>query len=400
MPMSYMGTKRHLAPTIRTEILDAVEHGRVVDLFAGMGSVVASLSPDVPVVANDFLAFTTAFSKGRFLPRDQRSPLEVSKALTGPYVSHRSNLVRRFRRRTNRELSALDGQPRELANLMDSSPHVGNSAHYRAEARRCSQTTGPDRYVLTTLYFSGSYFSTQQAIDLDAIRFAIDSSSFRGNTRQWLLAAWLNSAGILSNSPGHTAQFLRPNSEEAFRRIQRSWQRSVWETFCDSLDSIRPIGTKEWRSSNKVTNSEAIRLLSRLDPDSIGAVYADPPYTKDQYERYYHVLETLYRYNFPASQGRGRTPQYCRTSDFSLASAVEDAFRRLFERCRRLECTLVLSYPTNGLLLQKGIEIEDMADGFRPVRRLELDYSHSTMGASKGKKRKEAQEQIYVFKPR
>jgi len=46
---------------------------------------------------------------------------------------------------------------------------------------------------------------------------------------------------------------------------------------------------------NRVEVSDALSLLKSSRVSSVTAVYADPPYTKDQYSRYYHVYETMYR---------------------------------------------------------------------------------------------------------
>lgn len=398
--MSYMGTKRYLAPAFKSQILDVADEGPVLDLFCGMGSVIEALGSEIPVRANDFLSFAASFARARFLSRNTIKPYSVARELTPNYLLHRELLRRTYARRLNEEGKAVASGPSALASFMDAAPHAGVSDHYRREVGRRRCTSHPLHHSLAVLYFAGGYFSTQQAIDLDAIRHAIDRSGIRGNSREWLVSAWINAAGTLSNSPGHTAQFLRPNSESAYDRIVRSWNRSAWTAFCDSLEELRPRGTGAWRRLNRVYNSDALTLLSRLEPGSVGVIYADPPYTKDQYQRFYHVYETLYRYDFPSSSGRGRTPTYDRVSTFSRASTVECAFASLFRSSARLQAPLVLSYPSDGLLSQAGRDVSQVASPWMRLRDTRtVEHHHSTLGASKGARNKNTQELIHVFEP-
>jgi len=86
------------------------------------------------------------------------------------------------------------------------------------------------------------------------------------------------------------------------------------------------------------------------------AVYADPPYTRDHYSRYYHVLETMARHdepeismtmirsgNSPAlSRGMYRTDRH--QSPFCIKSQAPGAFCELFEGVKGRKVPLVLSY--------------------------------------------------------
>lgn len=126
-------------------------------------------------------------------------------------------------------------------------------------------------------------------------------------------------------------------------------------------------------------------------------MYADPPYTKDQYSRYYHVYETLYLYDFPGSSGAGRYRESRFITPFCLASQVAAAFETLFSRVADARLTLILSYPKEGLLAKQGQQMSPLIrDYFRTVKERTLIRQHSTMGASSGQHRKEAVEKIYV----
>lgn len=303
----------------------------MLDLFSGMGSVAEALASDTPVITNDFLRFTTAFARARFLNSDRTPIGEAMRRLLPAYLEHRSHLRNKFSRRLTAELRSVEEGAEGLRCWMNDAPHVGRSRHYRIVAATAGRTSGPDHYEMVTRYYSAGYFSTPQAIDLDAIRWAIDATpSVR--PRSWLLAAWLEAASSVINAPGHSAQYLKPNGESSHARIARYWRRSAWESFATALESVRPVGTADWRENNLVRNSEAVALLRRLRSSDVGAVYADPPYTRDQYHRYYHVYESMYRYDFPEARGEGRTPppESMRLSRFSRAGSVREAFESLF----------------------------------------------------------------------
>jgi adenine-specific DNA-methyltransferase len=68
---------------------------------------------------------------------------------------------------------------------------------------------------LTQYYFAAGYFSLRQAMQFDALRYAIDSTLLSDCDRDWALAAWICTAARLANAPGHTAQYLKPNNEQA-----------------------------------------------------------------------------------------------------------------------------------------------------------------------------------------
>jgi len=214
------------------------------------------------------------------------------------------------------------------------------------------------------------------------------------------IAAWLSAAGVVINAPGHAAQFLKPSNDAVYKRIRRQWQRPVWSIFVEQLEAIQPVGTKKWRAGNSVCNDDALTLLVSPEFDRVGIVYADPPYTKDHYSRFYHVYETLYRYDFPASSGAGRYRPDRFQTPFSLARNVEDAFRRLFAGVAKRGLPLILSYPDNGLLHRGGTRVTTLLEEHFSIHNAyHVTLQHSTLGASSGSHVKPALEGVYVCVP-
>jgi adenine-specific DNA-methyltransferase len=362
-----------------------------------MGSVASYLAPRFPVVTNDLLSFTAAFARARFLDIPRRPGRELLGELWPVYQSQVRALRERFGRRLAGERRALSGGPRDLDTWMATAPHAGSSDRYKQFAKSAAQSEDEDHYSLVTLYFAAAYFSTAQAIEVDALRRAIDDRADQ-DERDRLLAAWIAAAAVAINAPGHTAQYLKPRHHAICTRIQRQWSRSIWSLFVDKLQTLEPHGDRGWRQRNRVYVADALELLrSGTLRGAVGAVYADPPYTKDQYSRYYHVYETMYRYDFPESTGEGRVRRDRTPSPFCLLTQVTESFEALFSMTASLGVPLVLSYPSNGLLTKRGVDIGRLARGyFQSCDMTEMPYHHSTMGGSSGTKSKDAMERIYV----
>ena len=393
----YMGTKRHMADHVRDAIGELTREGRVVDLFSGMGSVAESLQDTASVVTNDALSFTAALSRARFtaLKRSAEAPATLVR-LRPAYDARLRELTQKYSQQLASEYRALAGTRADLVEYMQRAAHVGNSAAHRRAARAAAVASTSEHYELASLYFSAGYLSLQQAIEVDSIRSAIDRDTHL-NDRDWLLGAWITATSVLVNAPGHTAQFLRPNSASAHARIVRTWGRSVWDEFIVALDSVGLVGTEEWRSKNSVFVGDALDLISTGQLHDVGTIYADPPYTKDQYSRYYHVYETLYRYDYPDSSGAGRNRSDRFTTGFSLKSAVVASFHDLCRNVARMRVPLVVSYPSSGLLAELDLTVADIASQyFADVDTLSFEANHSTMGGSTGTSKKTATENLYV----
>lgn len=403
MPIRYMGTKRQIAHRVRRLAEGVRPEGKVVDLFSGIGCVTAALEGFRSVITNDALEFSAALARARFSSTPKRSVPIALDSLRPAFRAHARSLYVRFAEQLRAEGRALEGDTASLATYMRRARHAANDLRVAEAASKASKSKSSARYCLASLYYSAGYFGLLQCIHLDALRYAIDRAAGMDEARDWLLAAWLSAASAVANAPGHTAQYLKPNSERASLRIVSAWRRSVWDQFQNALIAIKPVGTAEWRRGNRAHASDALTLLQSNKLRSVGMVYADPPYTRDQYSRYYHVLETLYKYDFPSVEGEARIgPLGDRFSTgFCLRSKVIATFEQLFGAISALGVPLVLSYPSSGLLTDAGGAVRELAkDAFRIEKHESFGAQHSTMGASRGVNSKAATENLYVFRPR
>jgi adenine-specific DNA-methyltransferase len=258
-------------------------------------------------------------------------------------------------------------------------------------------------HCLLTVAHGATYFGVRQAIDLDSIRHAADRLLAEGvvsaEEHRWMLLALCQTVSTVSNSTGHFAQYLSP-SDTNICRIVRKRRMDCWSIWSGALIKYRPIGTVAWRRGNRVFKTDAAKLLLSLS-DKVrqpAVIYADPPYTSDQYSRYYHVLENAVLYDYPETSGKGQYRADRFTSGFSLKAGVDNAFNDLIAAAAKLPSVFILSYPTNGLLKDATKRImELLTNQFVYVEQpLVIPHLHSTMGASKGAQKQAVDENIFI----
>jgi adenine-specific DNA-methyltransferase len=156
----------------------------------------------------------------------------------------------------------------------------------------------------------------------------------------------------------------------------------------NAIEDFMPIGSRNWRRENRAFRSDALGLLKQFQASKARprVVYADPPYTNDQYSRYYHLFETVLLYDYPEPSGAGLYRGHRFASEFSIKSKVSASLSTLIERSAEIGADLILSYPTNGLLVGSRELIPGMLKRFyrRRSEPIEISHSHSAMGGSKG----------------
>lgn len=402
--ISYMGTKRRIAPIV-ADIVDSLQPGPILDAFAGMCAVGAAVAPTRPVWTNDWGVFAALV--GRTLFKASRAPLSASTAeafLTPYFECNRQALEHRFRKNLSKEERYLS-----TARLQDfiagttALPYVATDRSLESERRRLARSPHTFPYRLATITYAGSFFGVRQSIEIDSIRYAIDAAYrarlIKAVDKSWFLIALCQVVTRVNNSTGHFAQYLKPRSDN-LRRIHQKRRRSIWTELLATVDHLSPIGPSAWRRGNRSFQSEAIQLLNRLRKDSNrpSVIYADPPYSKAQYSRYYHVLDTLVKYDYPRVTGTGRYPNNRLQTRFSHATSVHQCLDRLVANAASINATLVLSYPHNGLLQQRGESVEEILRRHYP--QVDIAHSttckHSTFGASNTRAAVWATENIYL----
>lgn len=373
-PIYYLGCKTSFTSAIKTAI-DEVDPsgGRLVDLFSGTGSVGAALGAFREVTTVDVQEYS------RVLCSAVLSPPVLSQAEIGniiartlrdetakqalwclqPLIEHERECI---------EAAAI-GDFNALVELIESPPlAVRAITEFETPSTRLDDAScevvrrfheaGLWQSAATTVsrYFGGLYFSFAQAAMLDAVLTVAESSVEQ--SRNTLKAAALSTASQLVNTVGKQfAQPIRPRDKSG--AVKPSLVKIVQRD--RSLDALALYQTWLGRYATlprAIGRPQALRQdyhdAIAQNASSFSVIYADPPYTRDHYSRFYHVLETMCLRDNPAiSQvmkdgnlmpSRGAYREDRHQSDFCIRSTAPTAFESLFRAASEHDLPLVLSY--------------------------------------------------------
>ena len=367
-PIHYLGSKLRMVGAV-VDAIDKVDpnRGRVCDLFAGSGTVSAMLAQSRSVTAFDIQEYSRVLCSALLNPvamTESHSlnlePVETSNLAyaTASIVAYEDECIK----------LASEGDSDYLNDFLENGSLTaflsGECEGNQPLRDALRETAGRLKEVglyrssssLTVRMFGGVYFSYSQAVQLDALLDAV--FSFPSRQRDVLLAAVLSTASEVVNTVGkHFAQPIRPRDKQGLtkrnllNKIQKDRSADVPAIFGRWLKRYQAV----IRTSrpHHVLRADYVDALSSLTND-VRVVYADPPYTRDHYSRYYHVLETLSLRDNPAvarvrvngveriSRGVYRVDRH--QSPFCIRSQAASAFSELFKGVAQKQVPLVLSY--------------------------------------------------------
>ena len=220
--------------------------------------------------------------------------------------------------------------------------------------------------------FGGKYFSKKSAKLIGFIRENIEENKSNLTPKEYyvLIASLLYSIDKVANTVGHyDAYFKKDHIEDGF-----------------FMRPIDPIETK----SVTIYREDANQLAKKLNAN---IVYIDPPYNSRQYSRFYHVLETLTKWDKPKLFGTALKPAEENMSDYCRVSA-KDRLRELVDdlNARYLVVSYNNTYDSksnsskNKITLQ---EIKNILTAKGKTRVFEKDYRHFNAGNTDFKNHKE-----------
>lgn len=381
-PIHYLGSKLRILDFVGTTI-DSVDpsFGRVCDLFSGSGTVSRYLSRSRDVTSVDIQEYSRVLCSALLLPATLPESVEgfVDKvemsdslaklaAVFQPILLYEKKAIADA---GNNQLEALydiieNGclvAAERSRNETDQSELSAAIAETASLLRSQGLLQAP--LTMVTRYFGGSYFSYEQAVWIDAtldVAFKYAGSDLC--LRDLLLAATVSATSAIVNTVGK--QFAQPLQVcNANGTLKRNLQGKILNdramSFIRQFENWLRIYTH--RETTTLRNHEILRMdyyeaLEKLKASDVSVVYADPPYTRYHYSRYYHVLETICLRDVPdisttfsngqrLSRGVYRKDRY--QSPFSIRSKAESAFDTLFYGVAQLKVPFVLSYsPFSG----------------------------------------------------
>lgn len=404
LQISYMGTKRHIASRVAAVIKEAPP-GPLLDLFSGICAIGSEVAPSREIWCNDVQVFASTVARAFFT--SPTSPIHIDEsapAVRTLFLENSRTLEERFDVALKEETTALQSDNSDRIALLEQVvPNVATSESLDHEREYLAAAPSTYPYRLFTITFSGGYLGLRQSIQVDSIRFAVDRlrdiKHIDDYQHQWMCLALCQAASKAATTTGHFAQYMRIK-EKTRKRFVAQRCRSIWCEWLTAMCEISPIGTRNWRSRNRVFTTDANKLLRILSDteERPAVIYADPPYTSDHYSRYYHLYETLLLYDYPPSQDTGRYRPDRFFSRYSTKTKVAAAMDHLIAGCAKIGSHLVLSYPEHGLLPDSKFVITSLIrkhfGSVGPV--IELDHFHSSLGASNGQAKYPVKELIFT----
>ena len=318
----YMGTKANLLDFIIPEIQKVTpKDGTVCDLMAGTNSVGYSLKPFFKIITNDVQEYSRTIARALIL--NQEYTINSFSAIEQLEHDYRKNLSER---------------------------------HFNF-FEEC---------------YSDTYFSKEQCIAIDSVRYAI--SRLRNPILQDLyLSALMSTMCLAQSTPGHFAQYM----PKEHPRVQPLRAIDIWNDFVTRCNDYNSISVSKFK--NECYCMDFHDLFANGAIDNINTLYVDSPYTQEQYSRFYHVLETLVKYDSPEVKHKAkyRTDRFM--SKFCYKKSVSDEFESILRFASPKNINIVISYSNKGVMPIE--ELEKLCSKYYPkVKSKFKDYKHSTQG--------------------
>ncbi|MDD5698600.1 MAG: DNA adenine methylase [Victivallaceae bacterium] len=449
-PIQYMGSKFRVLDQIGPYLRSVTPAGGVfLDAFTGTTCVAQTMLDHATVITNDVMVYAKVFADV-FVVGPSRGDLPLIRVTdlqaTTTYQQNKAKLLNIYSELIDIEDQILfvgDGQA--LHEYSHQIPTVWrkntNSSGIQKSVDKLISSFSPNFgeqdscSCLFCTYYAGSYFGLRQSIEIDSLRTAIDAAEKQGMLSAWqakaMLCALMTAMSSAVSAVGkHFAQpILTPDSspKKAFSINRCLFDRKI--SIPENMDAaINELNSRTFalRGNNRslmidietidqqfLTGLDGSRFLhSWLRVPKVDCIYADPPYTAQQYSRFYHILETVCRYDYPRLQmkadgkvTRGLYREGKHLSAFCSVSKSPAAFESLLRMSKALSSVLVLSYSesraaTGNRRMITPAQLKSLANiqGFS-VDSVSLTHSYRPLNrAEKILDESDEVEQLYIFK--
>lgn len=357
----------------------------ILDLFAGSCAISGGFGGQHQIISNDIQMYSKVIASCYLKPAKKLQAFDIVKLASSIAEEALKNLPAGLTYPENSTLSQfnkIDQKNRELINLDFSSP-----------------------YHLFTKNYSGTWWSAEQCVWIDALRQALDdllqNKKILEPDYDLGLTSLMHAMAYASQGTGHYAQYRDAKTEASRKDINLYRQKSLPDLFAKKLKSL-----SAWNINNVIDlghKTYALDYKECLSVSPRSVVYADPPYAFVHYSRFYHAMETLVKYDYPTLQQRseqivkGRYREDRHQSPFCIKSQVASAFSDLFQGVKDKKNHLILSYSNTGMIdLDELTDLasDELGKGYAVWSEI-IDYNHMTMGRRQDRSR-EVQEAIII----
>jgi adenine-specific DNA methylase len=402
---SYMGSKRAILPFLMQMFdLWLPKDTIFIDLMCGSGSVSGASARQRTTIASDAQEFCVNLAGVQSGGFSSDRAVEVLEYLQEPMTVNMSWLRDHLSDLLEAEQDLFQSASLDLLNVATKySEFIANLPTYPME--NCHGNWHPAREVATrrsapafsrpsclfTAYYADLYFGVQQAIELDSVRHAIAELPDPVD-RRWALGALVVAASRIAT--GYGGHFAQPRATPAqlldakfFSEVVSLRSRSLLQEFekrllilareSDSTKHVTQLVDGPWQSAIS-------EIADQVDPKNV-TVYVDAPYRREEYSRYYHLLETLVRYDYPHVTSKGRVRDksagYRVRSEFFTRNRprMTQALASVLEKILWQGWNCAWSYADNADA-SVGDVLASLASPPRRIRTASADHAHRLQG--------------------
>lgn len=411
--LQYMGSKARIISHICDPIIKCKSVETVVDLFAGTGAVGYALKPHKYVISNDIeyfsyiinqailngcsfsiseeISFWTEVEQQYKLLQDKISfALSAENSFFVDDVDYKAYQAFCEKTPSVFEPQSDDSRMKELVELISHvTPGKGSTL---------------DIPCLFLTYFANAYFGIAQCCQIDALRSVIEQIKDE-HIKSVLLTVLMSVMSATASTTTHFAQYLKVKNKSTCNNLLSKRKINIIEACKALLKEYRQVGLCSTEEQKKFDcyNLDFSECLDTITLNNSTLVYADPPYFKEHYSRYYHVLNTLCLYDYPAmainpqthklSVGRYREDRS--VSDFGKKAKALGAFETLITKCADAGAWLMISYSDNSLV--DIVNLQELAEKRYDVLIERVGLSHSKQGRTSTSK---VDEYIFICRPK
>ncbi|MDO8730369.1 MAG: DNA adenine methylase [Candidatus Omnitrophota bacterium] len=451
--IQYLGSKLNVLDQIIPDIKSELPYGGTcVDLFAGTTVIGQSLTNHSSILSNDCLRFSRLFSDVLVVgPKDKPAEVPLPKLSRITESKHYSNNLEMLNAVYAEALAAEEailraGDKKGLGEFCETLPtwwkdekhwlEYGKIRNFINELDLVAKRKIPSSFpaCLFTTYYAGNYFGLKQAIEIDSTRFAVERLRAEGQLTDWqakavLVALIAASSRAVGSAGKHFAQplIIHGSTQRLFalERVLSDRMISIateMQAAMDTIDSKASPPRFPGKSflvyfetlvdtAKKKGATTAFKEFFHVD--RVDCIYADPPYTAQQYSRFYHVLETLVLYDYPPIQThplrsggftQGLYREHRHKSPFCSRSAAKDVFEALFLIASQVSNSLILSYSStnNGSGNPRMIDTETILKlgkkYFREITEKTIRHRYRKLNREEKNKRGNDPEKLYIFR--
>lgn len=417
--LRYLGIKTKLLDNIENQVnMITNKNDVLLDLFAGSNIVGQHFLKTRTVYSNDIQQYSYVVAKATIeINKDFNYKnididfVEKSKW----FVENNKYLMKIFKEPLEYEKNILEKCSNDfsydnliiLKDLYENTPYTnhfnnhlqcfkGLEKYYSQEFY--NDLKNRDKYMLFTLNYAMPYFTLNQAIYIDSFRCAIEkmhNNSEISDTEYYIYMSLLiyGLECSVSSIGDHFAQpqiFKITKAKKHVKGLEKLLLKkmvNLHDTLATKQIEFKNIKTEDYSNKNKAFCMDCIELLNnnRIMND-VDVIYIDPPYTNAHYSRFYHILETLVKYNYPTIEFNGRYSKDRYQSPFCQKKNAYKAFEKMIKICADNKKKLVISYSDTEQCLISYEDISAICNKYyRSVIINKIDYLYRNLGQKPNK---------------